>query len=491
MASSLQISCCDSWRPTLSKRTHLLSAATQVKADRFPTHNRFRIFSVGGKESVAPIVLISCVLRRMNTLSTGKFGDFEMVSNQAKGLRCCALDWLLSVAVPSIAFSTLACTQTVDNSNTVAIGLLLPFSGADTGTSANFERAAIYATESVNAAGGIRGKRLRLVGADTHSSGSRGIESGKHLINEGVEAVLGMESSDIAAQLEPIFFEQGVALISPLVGTADDTSVDCTNHWFRLAPAARTLGEALAKRLSVLLVPSVIVLSTTDSYSKAFGDSVVSRFTSLGGTVALRAELDATAESFGEVLDQVTRTGVSDVVLSASPSAAAWIVNEAFATLSTRLNWYLSPLLKTGLLIENVAPGALNNAQGVAPKIADTQDSFPQAFKSRWQGELPLEGAYFYYDAVAMVAYALQLAANESTVGADAFIQAVSKVTGMKGVGTGWNEFKQGLDGIEAGQAVYYAGLTGPILFDDCGARTIGTVNTWSVQNGQIVNDPQ
>ena len=49
-----------------------------------------------------------------------------------------------------------------------------------------------------------------------------------------------------------------------------------------------------------------------------------------------------------------------------------------------------------------MAPDALEGARGVAPKIYDTGADFPDAFASRWQGDQPLEGAYFYYDAVAL-----------------------------------------------------------------------------------------
>ena len=45
-------------------------------------------------------------------------------------------------------------------------------------------------------------------------------------------------------------------------------------------------------------------------------------------------------------------------------------------------------------------------ALGVAPKIYEAGQDFPQAFSDRWQGDQPLEGAYFYYDAMALLAVA-------------------------------------------------------------------------------------
>jgi len=401
--------------------------------------------------------------------------------------------WVGLVTTLGIELGTVSCTtaDVQDDSNSVAIGLLLPFTGVNAGTSANFERAAIYATGRVNAAGGIRGKRLRLVEADSHSSVSRSLESSKRFEDEGVVVVIGAENSDIAAVIEPTLLENGVAFLSPLVGSADDSLVNCADLWFRLAPSARTLGEALAKQLSADLAASVVILSETDAYSRAFGDAVSSRFASLNGQVVLRLELDSTAQSYDRVIDQLLATGVSNVVLATSPRTAALVVNEFDAVTRTRLNWYLSPLLKTDLLVQNVSPAALNGARGVAPKIYETTDTFRLAFQRRWAGDQPLEGAYFYYDAIALVALALQVAlpADAGAIAPDVFKQSVLGSAETTGEVVTWDTIESGLKSSSEGKRVYYSGLTGPMVLNQCGARKIGTYSTFTVEGGKIVAD--
>jgi len=404
----------------------------------------------------------------------------------------CAASVRSLLAVTCTVLGTLSCTGSADDShaNTVALGLLLPYSGNDAGMAVNFEWAAELAVEHVNAAGGIRGKRLRLVGADTHSRLDRGKQSAKFLIDEGAIAVVGMESSDIATEVEPTFFEHDVALISPVVGSADDTGVGCTSRWFRLAPSAKTMGEALAKQMIASHVPTIAVLSTPDAYSKAFGNSLAKRFKSLGGSVSLQAELDPTAGSYGELLEQVTASGASDVVLSAPVTTAAWVASEAYLTFRSQMNWYLSPLLKTDLLIQNAVPGALDGAKGVAPKLFETEDAFARVFEKRAH-DLPMEGAYFYFDAVVLAAYALQLAssADGGAVSAEAFKDALMTVARPVGFTTTWAELDEGLEGIAHDRSVYYTGLTGPMQFDACGVRKIGAFSSWSVRAGRIVSE--
>jgi hypothetical protein len=154
------------------------------------------------------------------------------------------------------------------------------------------------------------------------------------------------------------------------------------------------------------------------------------------------------------------------------------------------MNWYLSPLLKTDLLIQNAVPGALDGAKGVAPKLFETEDTFARVFEDRAH-DLPVEGAYFYFDAVVLAAYALQLAspADGGPVSAEAFKDALVTVARPVGFTTTWAELDDGLQGIAQNRSVYYSGLTGPMQFDSCGERKIGAFSSWSIRAGRIVSE--
>ena len=135
-----------------------------------------------------------------------------------------------------------------DDTDAITIGLLLPFTGADSATASNFERAVLYARDRINGAGGVKGRNVRVVSADTHSDARRSKDSVARLIAQGAVVVIGPESADIASEIKPILDDHDVVFLSPLVGAADDEAVDCTHPWFRLAPSATTLGEALGKQ---------------------------------------------------------------------------------------------------------------------------------------------------------------------------------------------------------------------------------------------------
>jgi ABC-type branched-subunit amino acid transport system substrate-binding protein len=386
----------------------------------------------------------------------------------------------------ALALGLVGCGSRVSPpSDAITIGLLLPFTGSSSATASNFERAVLYAAGNVNAAGGIHGRPLRVVSADTHSDVARAQSSAESLVNAGALVVVGPESAEVAAQIAPYLAQHQVAFLSPLVGAADDSLVDCTEPWFRLAPSARAFGQALAKQLLAQKVASITLMYARTAYDQALRDALKARFASLNGTVRLELELDPNAQSYAAQVNQANLAAADAIVLTSSPRAGALVVNEFDALSPTPPSWFLSPLLKTDLLVQNVAPDALEGAHGVAPEIYDTSSDFPDAFAKRWQGDRPLEGAYFYYDALALIAFALERAADQ---GLD-LESAIAAAAVQKGEQARWNEIADGLEHARGGGVIYYSGLAGPLVFNSCGDRSFGATSTWQVHAGAIIDD--
>ena len=396
----------------------------------------------------------------------------------------------LGLAVLGAALTSCSSTPSAP-SNALTIGLLLPFTGSSSGTASNFERAVLYAADRVNAGGGVHGRPLRILSADTHSDLARAQQSAVELVNAGATVIVGPESSEVASELVPYLTAHQVAFLSPLVGAANDAQVDCRASWFRLAPSAQALGEALAKQAIAQKVGSIALMYSRTAYDEALRDAVSTRFTSLRGTVRLTVGLDPNGQSYAAQVNEARAADADAIVLTSSPRAGALVVNEFDALSATPPRWFLSPLLKTDLLVQNVAPEALENARGIAPKIYDKSADFPTAFAARWQGDQPLEGAYFYYDAIALLAFALDRATpnTDGTYDLRVLQSAVRAAAAPPGEAVGWNEIESGLSRQESGDSIYFSGLTGPLLFDACGDRALGSTSTWHVNSGTIITD--
>jgi neutral amino acid transport system substrate-binding protein len=369
----------------------------------------------------------------------------------------------------------------------IKVGLLLPFTGDAAATSSNFERAAIMAADAVNRAGGVHGQRLRIVSKDTHGDFDRATDSVNELINAKVCAIIGTESADISQAIFPNLVEHEVAFISPLVGSAT-TSSACTTPWFRLAPSAKALGEALAKLMSAKSVTRVAILSASDAFNAALADAAASRFTSLRGTVTARRVVSGDNQAFGAVLNTIAQSSAEAVLAALPPVTAALAINESQIIPDFRPAWYLSPLLKTELFVQNVDPAVIEGAQGIAPVIDETQTGYPKAFADRWQGDAPLEGAYYYYDAVALVAMGIEATAVDASGKFDlgALNRSIRAVAGPPGQTTDWNGLAEGLNGLANQTEYYYVGLTGTLVMSDCGERLMGMSSQWTITKGAI-----
>lgn len=373
----------------------------------------------------------------------------------------------------------------------VSVGLLLPYTGSQAAIGSSLERGAIMAVEYANSAGGIQGRPIRLLFADTHSDPQRAMASVHNLLDQGVVAIMGPESAEVAAAILPAMQARNVLLLSPFLSDAVQLQAPPDRPWFRLAPSARALGEAVAKQLFQDGRSQTAIAYTTNRYCQDLAVAAQERFITLGGTVSVNQPLDPDQNSYSQEVVALA-AALDALVLMADPLPAARLVNDLYVSApGSQWNFYLSPNLKTESFLQNVIGPVLNGSVGVAPKLGQDVSSFSQAYRQRYLGEEPLEGTYFYFDATALLLLAVQRDARVRGVellgNGDQLAAAVRQVSTPSGISAGWDELAGGLKRIGQGTQVYYSGLTGPILWDAAGSRALGTTEVWTIEDGRIM----
>jgi branched-chain amino acid transport system substrate-binding protein len=378
--------------------------------------------------------------------------------------------------------------EEIDPNDSVTIGLLLPFTGSSAATATNFERAVLMAAERVNEAGGVQGKLIRVVARDTHSDVGRSRDSARELIDEGAVAVIGPESPEIADAIRGILNDAEVPLVSPLIGAGAEVELDCDFPWYRLAPSALSLGESLANDLSENGISEIAILYGSGDYNTAFRRALKEKFEGrvLGGTVIVERALDETASSYAREIEDVLQVEPDAIVLATSPQTGSVVFTEANFLGVGDARWVLSPLLKTPLFLQNINTEQAEGTFGIAPKIFDTSAEFPEAFSERWLGDSPLEGAYFYYDAVNLLTIGFGLLEDVRDFTHAELTDALVRASSSRGLSVDWDEIERGLGHLEEGTDVHYSGLTGPILLQECGNRRNGLTRSWSIEDGKI-----
>lgn len=114
-------------------------------------------------------------------------------------------------------FKTNAFAQNT-KSNEILIGQTVPLSGTLMASSAEMIVGANLYLNSINASGGVRGRKIKLVQIDDGSDPKRSAENTKKLIADGVLAIFLPRGTSNAELMAKVTEEAGVAMVAPSTG---------------------------------------------------------------------------------------------------------------------------------------------------------------------------------------------------------------------------------------------------------------------------------
>src|SRR5208283_4830731 len=118
----------------------------------------------------------------------------------------------------------------------IKIGFLYVFSGRLGHYGAGAKQGAEIAMDEINKAGGVLGRKIVGVFADTQLKPEVGVEAAtKLVIEEKVDVVMGIVSSGVADAVAPVMYQLRMPLIITLAMTPDVTGPKCNPYTFRIS----------------------------------------------------------------------------------------------------------------------------------------------------------------------------------------------------------------------------------------------------------------
>jgi ABC-type branched-subunit amino acid transport system substrate-binding protein len=381
--------------------------------------------------------------------------------------------------------------------DTLKIGAILPFTGELAASGPNIESALLMVSEAVNAGGGLAGKRLELVTRDSSADLVRGLDAVHQLVeDEGVFALIGPEDDELAWVMSPLVRERGIVTVSGGVTSPRFTNEGSGAHWFRTIPAARALGSVLAQQVRQDGSQRPTILHANDEYGKGFAAMVREEYQALAGTTPSLVSFEPNQASYSVELGSVLGQTPDAVILIAYPKAGATILQE-WAPLRHGERWYFSHTLKNQSFLLNVPSDSVEGMKGVSPALSKyDQPVFARKFSDRWQQDAPLPAAFFNYDALALLALAIEKAyVDGGAVGLPTSEQLAVQVLDVsrnpRGKVVGWDHLGDGLHLIrfrdQSGYVgINYRGVSGTLDLTDKGEITDGLVEVWTVAGNQI-----
>jgi hypothetical protein len=252
------------------------------------------------------------------------------------------------------------------------------------------------------------------------------------------------------------------------------------------------MGCALALRAMADGIASAQVLFNDDDYSSVLKLSFETAYTALVRAPSPGVPVRDDATSRADSIRTVQRYEPQAIFLFATPATAASLVEEWSILGGGRAQrWYFSPTLENDSFPENTAPGAIEGMVGVAPALPADAERFAAAFRARWDGETPSGVAYRYYDALVLVALAIEAArvTNPNPTPRDIQTQMI-RLSAPPGETVDWQNLAHGFDLVRSGADIDYRGASGDVDLDSQGdlTRTSAVVGFWRVDGARVVD---
>ena len=365
---------------------------------------------------------------------------------------------------------------------TLTIGTLLPQTG-DLAFLGPPEFAGVQtAMKDINAAGGVLGKPVVQVKADS-GDGTPDIAGAQtdKLLDANADVVLGAASSSVSLSVIDKITGAGVIQFSPANTSPalDDPKTDPKNLYFRTAPSDVLQGAVMANTVVGDGFNHVAILARQDSYGELLANQIDKGIKAGGGTVVTKQLYSADATNFTAEVNKVAASKPDAVVLVA--------FDETKKIIPQLIAKGVGPQdVQTYFVDGNTAnysgdfkPGTLKGVKATYPGAELTSD-----FKARLLKTDPKLKGFTYgpeaYDAVILSALA---AVEAKTDDPTTFAPDIIKVSKD---GTQCSSFKDCVALLKQGKDIDYQGVSGPCDLGDTGSPTKATIGIF--QYGQDNN---
>ena len=198
----------------------------------------------------------------------------------------------------------------------IKIGFLAAMTGPSSAPTIGFNRGVIFAVDTINAAGGVNGRKLEVITRDTQGDPTKAVNATQELISQAkVHAIWGPFNSGEALATTPIMARAKMPNIHPCVV---ETLIDPAKfpNAFRLAPSNSQWDDAVRNYcLNILKVKKIAVIGDTTGYGVSAVGASVAAFEKDGAQVVYKANIDATQPDMTPDMLRAKNAGAEAIVV--------------------------------------------------------------------------------------------------------------------------------------------------------------------------------
>jgi branched-chain amino acid transport system substrate-binding protein len=309
--------------------------------------------------------------------------------------------------------------------------------GSLTGTEATFGQSThngiMMAVDEINGAGGVGGKKIKVITEDDQSKAEEAANAVTKLISQnGVVAVLGEVASSNSLAAAPICQSNKVPMITP--SSTNPAVTQKGDYIFRMCFIDTYQGPVMARYLvnDLKLTRAAILTDVRSDYSRGLGDAFKATFISLGGKIVGEASYAKGDSDFRGGLTSIKATNPQVIYVPGYYNDAGQIAQQArdlgiTVPLAGGDGWESPKLIEIG---GKSLEGCFYTNHYYALDPDPAVRTFVQKYKDRF-GQTPDSLAALGYDGAKMLADAMKRAGGTSE---PALRDAIAATKGFSGV---------------------------------------------------------
>ena len=309
----------------------------------------------------------------------------------------------------------------------IKIGWLATLTGAGSAPGIGFNRGVVFAADTINAAGGVKGRKIEIITRDTQSDPTKAVNATQELISQlKVDAIWGPTNSGESLATTSIMARSKMPNVHPCVV---DSLIDPKKYpnAFRLAPSNSQWDDAVRNyALKILKAKKVAVIGDTTGYGVTAAKASVEAFKKDGADVVYIANIDATQPDMTPDMLRARTAGAEVIVVwSVSTGMIARMLNTR-GTMGWDVPFVGHPSLAAGEIASLVtSPKNWEKVYAVGYKSCsfDAAGKLPertQEFLKRLSGKVELNDTLLWwvaggFDAITLVAKAVEMTGSSSS----------------------------------------------------------------------------
>lgn len=324
----------------------------------------------------------------------------------------------------------------VEAASEIKIGLVTQLSGGGALYGKQMEHGAQLAVDEINEAGGVLGKKLKLIAQDDQANPSESVKVTQRLVTEDrIDAWMGtLKSSDTMTDLT-ITSKQNIPSFVPIAVADKITELGYSNVFRNVSNNTMQVKALVDYILKNQPHKHIAIISENTDYGRGLSEAFDKAFTEGGGQVVNTEYYNVGQKEFSDQLTKIKAKQPDAIVISGLVAEGALIAKQAQDIgLKTQLYSYGGFMGSAPIKLGGQAVEGLIHTEYFTPVKGDKKiEAFVDSYQKKF-GEIP--DSYYSaatYDAVYLYAEGVKKAGSTEGVKVNDSIRSIKDYPGVMG----------------------------------------------------------